>query len=270
MYTRRFFGGMAIIGTLNACSKHEPVMSTEELEVLKSLEDAQEYAARNLPIDRRQQFMETARYVSKNYTTAIVRLQYKTHVFEIPANFYSPSWRELHKADLIPGADKYDIKVPFEAMGGWKFFWPTMEGFTRTNWYNSADKRIIDYKTFAIHPAGSTRPTTKVAFENLSISGAIETQASETLYGLKGYKIKNSEELIWIGERANGAMFKMTSPHPEDHAALARDPFPRCDVRMFDAQDGEEVAYRFATEQFAHWKTIDFETQRLIKSWRKN
>jgi hypothetical protein len=261
--SRRVFGITVLGGLLANCGKRETA-TTESPTVAK----ARLYAEQHLPPERREWLIKTAAEVERDYTTAPVRVQIRDRVYEVPDNYYTMVGRARFKRFLVPGADRYEIPEPSQGLGQLHFFWPDFGGFTLDNWYEPFDKRMITYAVFAVLAPDAMMKTTAEVLEHLKQFGLIEREPSAELHGLRGYRRSNQRQFVWVGERATGEVFAMSSFHPGEPDAFAALPNPQCDVRLYEAATREDVVYRYSLDLFAHWREIDTRTRATISAWR--
>jgi hypothetical protein len=229
---------------------------------------ARRYAEQHLPPDRRAWLIKTAAEVERQYTTALVRFDHQGRVYDIPANFFSYVGREWFRRFEVAGEERYEISRPRSELDVFYFFWPEFGGYTLDNWFDPFDKRKIKYAWFQILAAGQKQATTGEILENLRNGGLIEASPSAELFGLKGYRRINQREFLWVGQRANGELFTMSSFHPDEKDAYAAMPNFQCKVKLYDDKSREEVMYHYSIDLFPNWQEIDTRTNETIRSWR--
>lgn len=261
--SRRAFGITVLAGLLANCGKGDTSMKESP-----TVARARLYAEQHLPPERRDWLIRAAADVERQYTTAPVRMHYRGRIYDIPANFYTTTGRTRFQRFAVPGADRYEIRETGDSLGELFFFWPDFNGYTLDNWFDPFDRRVIKYVDFRLHAPDSQQPTTQQVFDNMKRNGLIEAEPSAELHGLKGYRENDQRAYLWVGTRANGELFTMSSFHPGEPGAVASLPNPTCRVRLFDAGTREEVMYVYSIDLFAHWREIDTRTQAAIQSWR--
>ncbi len=261
-FTRRGFSLALVAGALAGCGKKENAMSDSPSVAL-----ARQYAEKRLRPEYRAAFVEQAQDVDRDYTDSVVRAHYRGRIYDVPANYYTPTGKNRFKRYSAADSSRYEIEKTGDALGSWHFVWPDFKGFTRDNWFDQFDKRLITYVSFRLDPPDYPAQTTAEVLENYKRLGAVELQPSAELHGLKGYRWGRSQQFIWVGTRATGEMFSMRSFHPLTLDASSP-PSPQCDVRMHDRDTGENVMYYYSLDLFPHWQEIDRRTQSMIKSWR--
>jgi hypothetical protein len=248
---------------LASCGKTEKQM-TDSPTVAK----ARQYAERHLPPDHRESFIKAAAEIERGYTTAPVRVHVQDRVYDVPANHKTNAGRAQFKQYAVAGEDRYHIREPSGGLGELFFFWPDFGGFTLDNWHDRFDRRKITYAIFAVLSPDEKQKTTGEVFEQQRELGLIEREPSAEIHGLRGYRRSKQRAFVWVGERATGELFTMSSFHPGEPDAFAHQPNPQCDVRLYDATTREDVVYRYSLDLFAHWREIDTQTQAAINAWR--
>ena len=209
--------------------------------------------------------------VEQGFTRAPVRVRIAGHLYEVPANYLSPKAQADFEAYAAPEAKHFELP-PSSGIGGLSFFWPTLEGFSLTNWVDLGDRRRIDYRTFKVDNISS--PTTEQAMERLHSAGVIEAQPGISRSGLSGYRwVKPDggyqDRVEWIGRTTDGRLFHMHSLVPGS-AAAHQLPNPGCVVDMVDAGTKVQTFYNFSLDLFDHWLEIERGTRRIIEGWRKD
>lgn len=261
--TRRQFTLALMAGLLAGCDRKDTHLPESPTMVKARL-----YAERHLPPGRRDWLLRAAAEVERDYTTDIVRIPYRGRVYEIPANFYTMTARAAFRRYARPGGHGYEILDAGESIAGWHFFWPEIQGYTLDNWFDPNDRRLIRYSSFVLAPPASRRMSTRQVFEHVIEMDLIEAVPSVELHGLQGHRYRNAHDYLWVGQRADGEMFTMSSFHPYTPGDLGGRTNPQCKVKLQSALTGEEVAYFYPLELFMHWREIDRQTQDRIQSWR--
>lgn len=230
---------------------------------------AQAHAERYVQPGLRSAFVEKARRVARDYTTAPVTLRVADRVYEVPAHYYTPLGRSRFARFAVPGADRFEVPGISEGVGGLSFFWPDFGGFTPYNWYVDRDPRRIEFRQFSVLAAGGQQASTEESLRNLQQAGVVERQASVERHGLRGHRWADQNDFVWVGRRLDGAMFRMRSPDPTTPEDRLPVPLPMCDVRLFDPVSREDVVYGFPLALFEHWREIDARCADAIAGWRR-
>jgi hypothetical protein len=273
--TRRAFGlglGMTAVAA-SGCGRRENAPPPQAPAESATVTHARRFAEANLPPDAVPLMIENARLVDRDFSTAPVRAQVAGRIYEWPANYTTPKARSDLSKYAVPGADRYEL--PSEdrrGIGGLTFFWPTLEGYSPTNWVDDGDRRRIDYLSFAVHGTDASL-TVEQVMARLHRSRVIEATPGITRFGLSGYRwIKpdgsHQDRVEWIGPLRDGGLFHMHSRDPDSQAAQSLFN-PQCAVDMFDRESGEDVSYRFSLSLIEHWRAIEHGTRRIIRGWRR-
>ena len=235
------------------------------------VERARRYAEQHILPEYRAPFIETAQEVAKYYSTAIVRERHGGRLFEWPVNYAAFNAKKRFAKYAASGRDGFDFPSNRESLGQWSFFWPDFNGYDQENWMNEFDPRKIEYVIYQLHSPESIMTTTEQSVERLHASKVIESQPGLRLHGLDGYRwvlpdgTPRDDLVEWVGRREDGRLFRMSS---QDPGKATKVPNPLCNVSMFDADTGEEVAYRYSLKLFEHWRSIEDRTRKIIRSWQ--
>ncbi len=268
---RRFFSrglmGAAVSGILfPGCKGKETPVDDSAI-----VERARRYAEQHILPEYRAPFIETAQEVAKYYSTSIVRERHGGRLFEWPVNYAAFNAKKRFAKYAASGRDGFDFPSNRKSLGQWSFFWPDFNGYDQENWMNEFDPRKIEYVIYQLHSPESTMTTTEQSVERLHASKVIESQPGLRLHGLDGYRwvlpdgTPRDDLVEWVGRREDGRLFRMSS---QDPGKATKVPNPLCNVSMFDADTGEEVAYRYSLKLFEHWRSIEDRTRKIIRSWQ--
>jgi len=268
--TRRSFGIGCAAVAMAGCERRDRMVRPQPESDSPTVAFARSFAEQHLPEKVRGTLVEKARLVEQGFTTAPVRVRIAGHLYEVPANYLSPKAQSDFEAYVVREAKHFALP-PNSGIGGLSFFWPTLEGFSLTNWVDLWDRRRIDYDTYKLANIDSL-PTEQV-MARLHTAGVIEAQPGISRSGLSGYRwVKpdgsHQDRVEWIGRTTEGRLFHMYSVVPGS-AAASQLPNPHCVVDMVDADRKEQSFYSFSLDLFDHWLEIEQGTRRIIDSWRK-
>lgn len=269
--SRRSFGVGCAAVAMTGCGRREQFAPTNSTSDSPTVAHARSFAEQHMPEEVRASLVEMASMVERGFTTAPVRVRIAGHLYEVPANYLSPKAKADLKAYAATGAKHFELPAS-TGVGGLSFFWPTLEGFSLTNWVDLWDRRRINYRTFKVENINSL-PTEQV-MERLHTAGVIEARPGISRSGLSGYRWVTpdgnfQDRVEWIGRTTEGRLFHMHSLIPGS-AAAHQVPNPLCIVDMVDVGKREEVFYNFSLDLFDHWLEIERGTRRIIEGWRKD
>jgi len=217
---------------------------------------------------------QEAKEVEKLYSTKPVRFRMVGQQYVVPANYFT-----------YKGRDELDTG---DSQGfGFFLFLPDFGGYTKDNWSDRFDHRLIHILEikpvdknamipFSLggyvkaEPANYGDPRSRF----LNIRPLLEDQPSLRLYGLEGYRRKGAvsatSPVVWTGMRSNGEFFFFeSSMPPEGSAESARDPDnPLCKTQYYSAQEDLFISYFYSQNHIAKWREIDDAIWAKIHGWR--
>jgi hypothetical protein len=215
---------------------------------------------------------QEAKQVELLYSTKPKRIILANREYRIPSNFFGPKER-----------DEPNTCDANERGFGFYLFLPDCSGYTRENWRDPFDARLItvvnvrtvdkkamvpmtDGKLQPIRPEGYGEP--RAAFRNYR--ALLESNPTYRAYGLDGYRLKNAgpeSSVTWVGTRSNGEFFFFDSTLPPDVPAPSGS-YPSCQVRYYSEQEDLHVVYRYAEANLDKWREIDDAIWIKLKTWR--
>lgn len=213
---------------------------------------------------------EEAREVDQLYSTKPIRFRMGGRDYVIPVNYITPKGR-----DEPSGGDSQGF--------GFFLFLPDYGGYTKENWRDQLDPRLV--KVTQVHPVNKNamvpltdgrleriRPESygepNAAFRNLK--PLFEDEPSFGLYGLKGYVRKGKGKtagVLWTGLRSNGGFFffRSTLSPGERRAGVG---YPICQVRYYSDKEELAIAYRYPQQHIARWREIDDAIWARLHEWQ--
>ena len=215
---------------------------------------------------------QEAKQVELLYSTKPKRVILGNREFRIPANHFGPKQR-----------DEPDVYDANERGFGFFLFLPDYGGYTKENWRDKFDRRLIevlqvsavdknamvpmtDGTRHRIRPAGYGEP--RARFNNRRPS--LEDEPTYKLYGLEGYRPKNARSdssITWVGKRSNGEFFFFDSTLPPDMSPLPGR-YATCQARYYSEQEDLRIVYRYFQEHIAKWREIDDAIWGKMHDWR--
>lgn len=220
---------------------------------------------------RRAVALET-QAVEQLYSTKPVRVILGAREYVIPANHFGPKEKD--------GFDTFDAgKVGYF---GFFLFLPDYGGYTKNNWHDKFDRRLIKVVEVKmvdrnetvfnpelgyqrVNPAGYGDP--KARFQNAR--RGLEDKPSFHAYGLEGYRPKYSNvDVVWTGTRSNGEFFFFRchlAPGDPPQAGIVE---PHCDVRYYSEKEDLFIAYRYSNDHLAKWREIDDAIWTKLHGWQ--
>lgn len=223
---------------------------------------ARQYAQARFPdADMQRAFVQKARIVERFYTAAPLYFRYGGAVYAIPANHLEPAAAQPRFGSAFQHSGTAAAPIEADAIGG-VFFWPEFGGYTRDNWFDEFDRRKIRLS----RNLGRCDLSSRQQLENHLATLGPAAAPTEHVHGLRGYAI-GKDEFLWVGERADGALYLMQSRHPRQWGSTP-EPHPSCRVLMCDERSGEETFCTFSLALFAHWRAIDAGLVKAVAGWR--
>jgi len=213
-----------------------------------------------------------AKRVELLYSTKPKRVILGNREYRIPANHFGP--KQL---------DEPDTFVADESGFGFVLFLPDFGGYTKENWRNKFDPRLIQVvqvttvdKNAMVPMTDGTRQRTppegygepRARFKNRKPS--LEQKPGYKLYGLEGYRPKNARPdsgVTWVGTRSNGEFFFFDSTLPPDMSPLPGR-YAICQARYYSEQEDLLIVYRYFQEHIAKWREIDDAIWGMLHDWR--
>jgi hypothetical protein len=216
---------------------------------------------------------EEAKSVELLYSTKPKRVFLGKREYRIPANYFGPKQR-----------DESDTLRVGDSGFGFFLFLPDFGGYTKENWRNQFDSRLIyvvqvreadksrmirqrDGTYRAIHP--SAYGDAVAAFENRR--PRLEQLPSFKLHGLEGYQYKgrSTQQIIWTGTRSSGEFFFLECSAVPGETERPGAVFPLCQTRYYSDKEDLRIAYRYPREHLAKWREIDDAIWAKLRSWQE-
>ncbi len=206
------------------------------------------------------------------YSTKLIHFRMAGHEYQVPANYFTPKWEDDGTGN--------DVSNGF----GFFLFLPNYEGYTKTNWRDPFDARLIQVlqvspvdkeatTTYTDGTRGKTPPESygepDARFRNIRRS--LEDKPTYNLYGLEGFRRRNSREdsVIWTGKRSNGEFFYFKSSFSPNTAQERQGlPNPLCETQYYSAQEDLFIAYHYSQAHLEKWREIDDAIWKKIYEWR--
>jgi hypothetical protein len=217
-------------------------------------------------------FEEDAAEVERLYSTKPMHVALGPREYVVPANYFGP--KEKERPDRFV-ADNYF---------GFAMFLPDYGGYTKDNWRDPFDRRlitvlsvkIVDRDRMVVDSSGVWQRTNPAdygepiaVFEKLRRS--LEPQPVFHNYGLEGYRPKNSNvDVVWVGKRSNGEFFFFRShmgPGDPPQVGIIN---PLCVVRYYSEKEDLQISYRYSNDHLARWRDIDDAVWAKLHSWQAN
>jgi len=214
---------------------------------------------------------EDAKRVAELYSTKPKRIVLGHREYLVPANFFGPRER-----------DEPDVFVAKDGGFGFFLFLPDFSGYTRDNWRDYFDPRLIrivqvkevDKHAILRPPDGTTRPAPPSAHGDPKALFEIrkrgyESEPSLAMYGLRGYKRRPPNPgALWAGNRTNGEFFFIqASPAPGEPTRPGLT-YPACDVRYYSEKEDLFIFYRYPQQNIENWREIDDAVWAKLHGWR--
>jgi hypothetical protein len=202
---------------------------------------------------------EEAAEVAEQYSSKPINVKLGSHSYRIPANYFGPKGRDQ------------DEKFDAEQAGyfGFSLFLPDYGGYTRDNWRNKFDPRLITVLRVQLAPLSPARYyEPRAMFDGMRPS--LETAPSLRYYGLEGYRPKyGRDQVTWTGTRSNGEFLFFRC-----HLAPGDSPqpgivFPFCDVRYYSEKEQLVISYRYPNANFSKWREIDDAIWAKLHTWEQ-
>jgi hypothetical protein len=204
---------------------------------------------------------EDRREVEELYSTRPKRVFMAGREYVIPANYFGP--KERYEPDVFRASEERGF--------GFFLFLPYYGGYTKENWRDPLDPRLI--KVVEVRP--NNKDGSKDGGENLRVFNNLrffrEKEAAFHLYGLDVYRRKGKTRgAVWAGKRPNGEFFFFETSLAPDETVLpgAYPSNPHCDVRYHSSKEGLYIAYRYAQRHIAIWREIDNAMWAKLHEWR--
>lgn len=213
-----------------------------------------------------------AHEVEQLYSTKPIRFRMAGHQYQVPANYFTPKWED--------DPNNSDISKGF----GFFLFLPNYEGYTKTNWRDRFDPRLI--KVLQVSPVDKEASTTytdgtigralpesygepEARFRNIRRS--LEDIPTYHLYGLEGFRQKRGLEgpIIWTGKRSNGEFFFFESSFaPDTTKSKPGLTNPLCQTQYYSAKEDLFIAYHYSQDHLEKWRDIDDGIWKRLHEWR--
>ena len=215
---------------------------------------------------------QEAKEVELLYSTKPKQVNLGNREYRIPANYFGAKQRDE--------PDAYDAN---ERGFGFSLFLPDYGGYTKDNWRDKFDRRLIqvlqvtavdrnamvpmtDGSKHQITPAGYGEP--RARFNNRKSS--LEEKPTYKLYGLEGYRPKNARpdsSVTWVGTRSNGEFFFFGSTLPPG-ASPTPGRYAFCQADYYSAQEELRIVYRYSQDHLDKWRGIDDAIWAKLREWR--
>ena len=211
-----------------------------------------------------------AKKVEKLYSTKPKRIVLGSREYRIPSNYFGPKER-----------DEPDTFVAKENGFGFFMFLPEFEGYTKENWRDPFDRRLIqviwvkivdkdamltrtDGVRVRIAPAMYGDPNARFKRRRLRL----EKVPSFKLYGLEGFRWKTGAPgITWVGNRSNGEFFFFESTlQPGEQPLPGR--YASCQAAYYSETEDLYIAYRYPQEHLHQWREIDDAVWGKLSVWR--
>jgi hypothetical protein len=222
--------------------------------------------------EMRRAHTREAAAVERLYSTKPRRVILGTREYVIPANYFGPKQK-----------DRSDTRDATKSYFGFFLFLPDYDGYTRDNWQDDFDPRLIrvlqvsmvdknevvfnpELGHIRVPPAGYGDPTAQ--FQN--IRGMLEETPSLHAYDLQGYRPKHGGggDVTWVGTRSNGEFFFFESRVAPGQAAPKGSKYPSCDVRYYSEKEDLFIAYLYSNDHLAKWREIDDAIWAKLHKWQ--
>ena len=215
---------------------------------------------------------EEAKKVDVLYSTKPKREILGEREYRIPANYFGPKER-----------DEPDTFVAQENGFGFFLFLPDYGGYTKENWRDRFDRRLIkvlqvktvdkneiisltDGTRRRIRPESYGEPSAGFRIQK----SLLEEKPSIKKYGIEGYRYKGrgTDEIVWTGIRSNGEFFFFHSTDAPEEPSKPGIRYPHCQTQYYSEKNDLFIAYRYALEHIAKWQKIDDAIWAKLGSWR--
>jgi hypothetical protein len=218
---------------------------------------------------------DEARDVEQLYSTKPIRVRMAERKYVIPANYFGPKQRDEPDTAEIRGDQGFGLFL----------FLPDYGGYTKENWQDRFDHRLItvlrvsavDKNAIApisgggserVKPANYGEP--KARFRNVRRS--LEDVPSFKLYGLEGYRWKGGEHrasgVTWTGTRSNGEFFFFESNLAPGESAPYADHNSLCQTQYYSELEDFFIAYFYSQDHISRWREIDDAIWAKLHGWR--
>jgi hypothetical protein len=217
---------------------------------------------------------EETEQVDRLYSEKPVRVILGPREYVIPANYFGP--KELEEPDTFKA----------EGYFGFFLFFPNFGGYTKENWRDRFDTRLIHVTGVSlvdrnamipyfeggrvkITPANYGEP--KAQFENRK--SRLEERPSFDIFSLKGYRwrgagTKGTPGITWTGTRSNGEFFFFESSLAPGEPKRPGITNPLCTARYFSEKEDLHVRYFYSQDHLDKWKQIDDAIWAKLHRWR--
>lgn len=210
--------------------------------------------------------------VDRLYSTKAIRFSFSGKKYSVPVNYFTAKGRDNPDAGESKGF-------------GFFLFLPDFGGYTKDNWKDPFDKRLVrvlqlkavdkfeivkltDGTNRRVSPANYGEP--KARFELRR--SRLETEPAFRLHGLQGYRHKGSgtPDVIWTGTRSNGEFFYFETPLAPDQPVRPHvyPTHPHCKVQYYSEVEDLFIFYIYSQDHIAKWKEIDDAIWGKIRGWR--
>jgi hypothetical protein len=220
---------------------------------------------------RRIEEQET-KQVELLYSTKPKRVVLGNREYRIPANHFGPKERDEPAT--------YDAS---ETGFGFFLFLPDYIGYTKENWRDPFDRRLIKVVNVRTVDKNAMVPRTDGTHQRINPEGygepragfrnhkaLLEVEPAYEAYGLKGYRRKNARpdsSVTWVGTRSNGEFFFFESTLPPGMSPLPGR-YALCQVRYYSEQEDLLIVYRYSQDNLEKWREIDDTIWKKLKAWR--
>lgn len=215
---------------------------------------------------------EDAREVERLYSTKPIRFQMAGREYVVPVNYFTPKGR-----DEAEGGESKGF--------GFFLFLPAYGGYTKENWQDRFDRRLITVLQVSPVNKNAMEEVTDGTRRRVLPSSYGEPQAAFKvrqhfleekpafrLHGLEGYRYKGGgrDDMVWTGVRSNGEFFFFESSLAVDRPVTpgVYPSNPSCKVNYYCHQEDLRIHYFYSQDQIARWREIDDAIWAKMHAWR--
>lgn len=211
---------------------------------------------------------QDVREVDRLYSTRLVYFSVGKHSYAIPANYF--------------GAKDFrdEPRRPWNSFGFFLFL-PDFGGYTKDNWRDPFDRRLIrvvsvepvEKDAIGVFTDGSRRPLSPDRFDPRKrfelLRSGLDDELSFKMYGLEGYRRKNrTPGVIWTGTRSDGEFLYFQSSLAPGEPLMPGITNPLCQAQYYSDKEDLLIAYRYSMVHLAMWREIDDAIWSKVNGWR--